>query len=181
MSSSSPIHKNTNNGAVRQGETWEKFVVVDILSKRTGPRKEDVQIKRIISENQATITRLADHLSGGAYSARRQPQPQPQPQPRNLVIVPGPLAPSDRPTAAHLRISPNGRVVLMDGNSGRQMHHLGDLRHQDGVTRFRLATAANGYVAPLDPDLTATLSPLDGQSLPDAALTQAIEAALGLA
>lgn len=152
--------------------------MVDIISKRTGPRKEDVQIKRIISENQATITRLADHLSGGGYSARRQPRPEPQP--RNLVIVPGPAAPSDRPTATRLRISPNGRVVLMDENSGRQLHHLGDLRHQDGVTRFRLATAANGYVAPLDPGLTAALSPLDGQSLPDAALTQAIETALGL-
>lgn len=157
--------------------------MVDIISKRSGPRKEDVQIKQILSENRATITRLADHLSGGGYSASKQPKSVPQPQ--NLVIVHGPATTSDAPPAPHIRISPNGRVVMMDQNSGRQLHHLGDLRRIEGTTRFCLATAANGYIAPLDPGLAQNLGALDKQALnatcSEEDLAAAIEAALGLA
>ncbi|GAB0117814.1 hypothetical protein [Acidisoma sp. 7E03] len=157
--------------------------MVDILSKRSGPRREDAQIKRIISENQGTITRLADHLSSGAYSASRKPKQQPQP--RNLVIVHGPATASDAPPSPYVRVSPNGRVVVMDGNTGRQLHHLGDLRGVEGRTCFRLATSGNGYIAPLDGALASALAALDGKALEpgesDARFAARVEAALGLA
>lgn len=155
--------------------------MVEIISKRSGPRKEDVQIKRILSENRSTITRLADHLSGGGYSASKQMKPKPQPN--NLVIVHGPATMSDAPPDPYLRISPNGRVVIMDQNCGKQLHHLGDLRGHDGATRFTLATAANGYIAPLDTDLAQALTALDKQVLSatftERDLATAIETSLG--
>lgn len=157
--------------------------MVDIISKRSGPRKEDVQIRQILSENRATITRLADHLSGGGYSASKRPKSTPQAQ--NLVIVHGPATMSDAPPAPHIRVSPNGRVVMMDQNSGRQLHHLGDLRRIEGTMRFYLATTANGYIAPLDAGIAQNLGALDKQALnasySEEDLAAAIEAALGLA
>lgn len=156
--------------------------MVDILSKRSGPRREDAEIKRIISDNRGTITRLADHLSGGGYSASKKPKPQPQP--RNLIIVHGPATTSDALPAPYMRVSPNGRVVVMDGNTGRQLHHLGDLRGSAGKTCFRLAIAENGYIASLDAELARILAPLDGTALAagesDAAFAARIGAALGL-
>lgn len=42
--------------------------MVEIFSKRDGPRREDVQIKRLIEQNRGVITKLADQLSNGRYS-----------------------------------------------------------------------------------------------------------------
>ncbi|TIX76165.1 MAG: hypothetical protein E5V21_21115, partial [Mesorhizobium sp.] len=49
-----------------------------IISKRDGPRREDVQVKRLIEQNRSTIVRLADQISGGGYSASRKPRQQPK-------------------------------------------------------------------------------------------------------
>ena len=46
--------------------------MVDIISKRSGPRAEDVRAKKLIEENRGAITRLADQFSNGAYSASRR-------------------------------------------------------------------------------------------------------------
>ena len=48
--------------------------MVEIISKRDGPRREDVQVKRLIEQNRSTIVRLADQISGGGYSASRKPR-----------------------------------------------------------------------------------------------------------
>ncbi|GAB0112641.1 hypothetical protein [Acidisoma sp. C75] len=142
-----------------------------------------MQIKQILAENRATITRLADHLSGGGYSASKQPKSKPQPQ--NLVIVHARASAAEARALPHIRISPNGRVIMMDQNSGKQLHHLGDLRRSESVTRFHLASAANGYIAPLDAELARSLSALDKRALnaafSEADLAAAIGAALGLA
>ncbi|CDX61181.1 hypothetical protein LCM4577_14320 [Mesorhizobium sp. LCM 4577] len=50
--------------------------MVEIISKRDGSRREDVAMKRLIEQNRATITRLADHISGGSYSAGKAPKPK---------------------------------------------------------------------------------------------------------
>ena len=47
--------------------------MVDIISKKDGPREEDVRLKTLIKNNQRTITALADRLSQGNYSRSRQP------------------------------------------------------------------------------------------------------------
>jgi len=49
--------------------------MVDIISKKTGPRREDVVAKRLINNNWSTISRLADQISNGGYSKSRQAQP----------------------------------------------------------------------------------------------------------
>lgn len=57
--------------------------MVDIFSKRDGPRLEDVRAKRLLSENAGTIRKLADQISSGGYSrmqaeqARRKEKPKP--------------------------------------------------------------------------------------------------------
>ncbi len=161
---------------------WENEVV-DIISKPSGPRDEDKRIRRLLDENRSTITRLADHLSGGAYSARKATLPEPQADPAIIRHI-GAATQTSAP-APHLRISPNGRVVVMDQNSGRQLHYLGEVRRAGGVESFRLATAANGFIAPLDQALAASLQALDGQVIsPDCSeddLLTAIAAKLDLA
>ena len=58
--------------------------MVEIISKRDGPRREDVQVKRLIEQNRSTITRIADQISGGGYSASKTPRQAPKPQ--GLII-----------------------------------------------------------------------------------------------
>lgn len=157
--------------------------MVDIISKRTGPREEDRRIKQFLAENQPTITRLADHLSGGQYSARKQ-KPEPAPRPDDAVIHHIGKSTPPMQIAQHVRISPNGRVVLMDQNSGRQLHYLGEIRTRAGEDHFILATAKNGFIAPLDAELAARLQELDqlplDHSHSELDLLHAIETALGL-
>lgn len=137
--------------------------MVDIISKNSAPRREDQKARALIERNQGTISRLADHLSNGAYSASRRARGEPkEPQAAGLTIVD---LGASRPVSApepYVRISPNCRVVIVDAATGRQMHHLGEIRRIDGLTRFMLATKANGFFSPLDPDVAERLAALDG-------------------
>jgi len=137
--------------------------MVEIISKRDGSRREDAAIKRLIEQNRATITRLADHISGGGYSAGKAAKPKPEA--KGLIIHAGG---STRPAAdvnLRVRISLNGRVIAVDENSGRQLHHIGDIRRRDGNDVFVLATKANQYFSPVDEDIAAALADLDGRRL----------------
>lgn len=82
-----------------------------------------------------------------------------------------------------MRVSPNRRVVVVDENTSRQMHYLGEIRRVDGTVRFVLATRANGFFSELDPDLAAALHTLDqapmGGGRTDASLGAEIMALLG--
>ena len=49
---------------------------------------------------------------------------------------------------------------MVDENSGRQLHHIGDLRFRDGSDVFVLATKANQYFSPVDEGIAAALSDL---------------------
>ena len=133
---------------------------MDIHSKKSGPRAEDAQAKQHIQRNWGTIERLADTLSGGKYSANKARKATPSPQAEGLIIID-----QARPRKAdvpipYLRISPNGRVVLADTSSGVQLHFLGQLKRIDGVVRFVLATAANGFITPLDADIADKIADL---------------------
>jgi len=137
--------------------------MVEIISKRDGSRREDAAMRRLIEQNRATITRLADHISGGGYSAGKAPKPKPQAKGLIIHAVGG-----ARPAAEacpRIRVSLNGRVVAVDENSGRQLHHIGDLRHRDGCDVFVLATKANQYFSPVDDDIAAALADFDGGRL----------------
>lgn len=134
---------------------------MDIISKRSGPREEDKHAKNQLRQNWGTIEKLADQISGGSYSAnkaRAAAGPIPAgPQASGKIFVDQSPRRAADPPAPYLRISSNGRVVLADGNSGRQLHFLGDLKRRDGAVRFIMATAANGYVTPLDAGLQALI------------------------
>lgn len=137
------------------------------MTGRLGPgettRREDVAARQLIERNRATIERLADQISGGGYSAMRHPRPAPQPAGLSIHDLGQPPAPAG--PQPYVRISANDRVVLADGESGRQLHHLGEIRRVGGVRTFVLATAANGFFAPLDAEIAAGLAGLDGLGL----------------
>ncbi len=149
---------------------------MDIVSKRSGPRREDQAARRLIEQNRGTIERLADQISNGAYSASKAaPRPQ-SPEASGLIMSdlrgPAPV----RRAKPYVRISPNRRVVVVDDTTSRQMHHLGELRRVDGRMTFVLATTANGFFSALEPALADRLAPLDGVAL-DAERTEAALAA----
>ena len=65
----------------------------------------------------------------------------------------------------YVRISPNDRVVIADQATGRQLQFLGQIRRENGVRRFALATSANGFFAEVEADTAAQLAELDGMAL----------------
>lgn len=154
--------------------------MVDIFSKNSAPRREDQEARDLINRNRGTITKLADRLSNGAYSqsqnARRAPK---TPEPSGLIISDlGAARPLDDPEP-YVRISPNRRVVIADAATSRQMHHLGEIRRGDGRDRFVLATKANGFFSPLDPEIAERLEALDGIAIDDDLTEDALAARIG--
>ncbi|MER8753177.1 hypothetical protein NKH57_28775 [Mesorhizobium sp. M1050] len=137
--------------------------MVEIFSKRDGPRREDVQVKKLIEQNRSTIVRLADQISGGGYSASRKPRQQPKAE--GLIIhVGGSTAPVAEAKPS-IQVTMNGRVISKDQNSGRQLHHIGDVRNRGGDQIFVLATKQNGFFSPVDESIAAALAELDGAHL----------------
>lgn len=140
---------------------------MDIFSKREGPRLEDVKAKKLISENAATIRRLADQISNGGLTRMRQEQARrnEKPQPSGLLIydmsAPARAAEPD----LHVRATLNGRVVLVDRNSGRQIQLLGEIRRSATSRRFVLASAENGYLSPVSEEIRAAIGHFDGADL----------------
>lgn len=137
--------------------------MVEIISKRDGPRREDVQVKRLIEQNRSTIVRLADQLSAGGYSASKKPRQKPKAEGLIIHIGGGPVSASEARPSVHVSI--NGRVVSKDQNTGRQLHHIGDIRNRDGEQIFVLATKQNGYFATVDETVAAMLAEMDGVRL----------------
>jgi hypothetical protein len=141
--------------------------MVQILSKQDGPGKQEVEFKRFVNQNRGTIDQIANALTGGALAKARQPSPIVVPE---ASVVHGYRSRgAERETAPYIRISPNGRVVVTDYETGSQLHHLGDLRGSRQTRRFVLATKENGYFDPLSEDLQAKLLVLNGIGIPDEA------------
>ncbi|MFT4182869.1 MAG: hypothetical protein QM636_13245 [Rhizobium sp.] len=137
--------------------------MVEIFSKRDGPRREDVQIKRLIEQNRGVITKLADQLSNGRYSQSKKPRPTPQAE--GLIIHIGHTPTAEAAPEPQIRVTPNGRVVAVDLHSGRQLQHFGDIREAAGCKTFTLAIVGNRYIAPLDDETAAALADMDGVSI----------------
>ncbi|MBZ9733542.1 hypothetical protein LB534_02810 [Mesorhizobium sp. CA18] len=137
--------------------------MVEIISKRDGPRREDAQVKRLIEQNRSTIVRLADQLSAGGYSASKQPRQKPKAQ--GLIFHVGGATGSVAEANPSVHVSLNGRVISKDQDTGRQLHHIGDIRDRGGEHIFVLATKQNGYFAPVDEAVAAKLAEMDGRRL----------------
>ncbi|MDQ0391928.1 hypothetical protein [Labrys monachus] len=157
--------------------------MVHIISKRDGPRKEDVEIRSFLDRNRATIDGLADRLTGGAWREMRNPKPPQQPDPSGTLW----FTPPSRPQEAepYVRISLNGRVVVADLATGRQLQFLGAVAGRGEGRHFALATRENGFFEPIEAEAGCALADLDGVLLPDGEaedmLKQEIAVRLGLA
>lgn len=156
--------------------------MVYIISKREGPRREEVAAKDFLQKNRTKISALANHLTGGRWQELRNPTPPPQPQPSGKLW----LTPPGRPREAepYVRVSLNGRVVIADLASGRQIHFVGELRGKGQSRYFTLATRENGIFEPLDEGIYKVLADLEGVGIPDEVsegrLEQIISGRLGL-
>lgn len=137
--------------------------MVEILRGKGSGRRVDARARQLIESNRSTIARIADRLTQGGVSSG-QTLRQPPAAPRSRPARPRPAATQPDP---YIRISPNGRVVVVDAETSRQMSFLGELRRRDGVERFVLATRANGFFAPLEAEAAEALAPLDGRTLTD--------------
>lgn len=134
--------------------------MVDIISKRSGPRREDVAAKRLIDNNRSTIEGLANQLSGGNYAAMRRPPEPPQPDGLILHDLAGARA-TETKYQPYVRISLNGRVVIVDGETSKQLHFIGEIRNGPESREFVLATRDNKFFSPLDEDLCLRLADID--------------------
>jgi hypothetical protein len=152
--------------------------MVDIISKRGDePRPEDARIRRVLAQNRPVIDKLADHLTNGAWSNRNKPAAAPQAE--GLMIHTARASTARGPAEPFVRVALNGRVSMVDANTGRQMHHLGDLRRGPEGERFRLATRENGFFSPLDPEIAALLADFDGQVMEGPEAEPRLTAAIG--
>ena len=146
--------------------------MIDIISKKDGPRKEDVRLKKLIQENKGTITAMADHFSMGSYSASQQSAPQSssnEPGKASYFI----LSANDHvePPKPYVRVSLNGRVVIVDDRTSKQMHFIGEVRYVNGEKVFLLATEENKFFSPADEGLMSALKDIDHVKL-DAAFDE---------
>jgi hypothetical protein len=151
--------------------------MVHIISKQDGPRREDAAARAFVEKNRTTIAGIANRLSGGrrremsgAASAL-----QSEASGKLWFTTPG----QKREPNPYVRISLNGRVVVADLDSGRQLHFVGDIRGAGPARRFALATRQNGFFAPLDDDLQQMLLDLDGMALADDAADERLERDIG--
>ncbi|TIU95256.1 MAG: hypothetical protein E5W09_21285 [Mesorhizobium sp.] len=151
--------------------------MVEIISKRDGPRREDVQVKRLIEQNRSTIIRLADQISGGGYSASRKPRQQPKAE--GLIIHVGGSAAHVAEAKPSIHVTMNGRVISKDQNTGRQLHHIGDIRNRGGDQTFVLATKQNGFFSPVDEIIAEALADLDGSRLASTYTEEQLAADIG--
>lgn len=163
--------------------------MVDIISRRDGPRREDVRARQLIDANRGAITRIADHLTQGAYSAEKRAKAAPKAPPPESGTLIHDLAASDaraaEPGEIRIKVSLNNRVVAYDSGSGRQTHLLGEIRRQDGIRYFALASRQNGFFSALPADVAEAIGELDGQIIdaacPESLLAAEIAERLGLA
>ena len=65
----------------------------------------------------------------------------------------------------YVRVSVNGRVVVADQETSRQLHFLGEIRGPRRSQRFVLATERNGFFARVEEELERTLADLDGRAI----------------
>lgn len=136
---------------------------MDIFSKRDGPRKEDVQAKRLISENSQTIRKLADQISGGGYTAMQQAKARAaeEPKPDGLILHDLGTARAADEARPYVKISLNNRVVLACMSTGKQIQLLGEIRGNFAGRHFRLATRERGFYSPVEGEMLESLLHLD--------------------
>jgi hypothetical protein len=159
--------------------------MVEIFSRGDGSRTQDIRLKALLEQNRPTIEKIADHLTQGGYSAgKRAKVSWPKDEVKTIVHALGGVNSREKSEVlAVVRATLNGRVVVVDDNSGRQIYHLGEIRRRGDEIAFVLASAENGFSAPLPDNLLETLADLDCAILAaeggEDALVQELAARLG--
>lgn len=129
---------------------------------RSKIRKEDLPHYKMLEANKPIIRGLINHLTGGRL---QQKQPQPAEPERTKSFYIGNATGANEPGPAVVKIALNGRVLLVDENRAKQLMHFGNVVTVDGQSCFRLATAENGFFAPLEAPIRESLQDLDGCAL----------------
>lgn len=149
--------------------------MVDVFVKGGDRRPLDPRMRAMLGNNRQTLTRMADHLTNGAFSAAKAPPAEPKPE--GLIIHAAGQAAAAREPRREIRVALNGRVLMIDADTGRQLHLLGAVRGG----RFALATRENGFMARLDEAVAAPLRDLDASAFEsEDALATRIASSLGL-
>ncbi|MBS7537556.1 hypothetical protein [Ancylobacter lacus] len=135
-----------------------------VFTKNDGPRNEDVAAKQMIEKNWGTIDRLANQISGGRWQdikqARAAKTSVAEYDRKSFVgYVPTARREAMQP---YIRISLNNRVVVVDGDTNRQVLFLGEIRYRPHGRVFCLATRANGFFDPAADEVLEALADLDG-------------------
>jgi hypothetical protein len=143
-------------------------------------RKEDLPQYKLLEKNKPVINGLIDRLTGGQ---RRSSVPETSPEHGSKSFYIGKASGAiDEKELSVVKISFNGRVLLVDERRARQLLHFGNIASVNGQKSFILATSDNGYTAPLEPRLCALLQDLDGLLVSgedaESALVQEISARL---
>lgn len=163
--------------------------MVDIISKRDGPRREDVRARQMIDANRGAITQIADRLTQGGYSAGMRAKAaaasaRPATEGKIFHAVSTSARTSTDSGDVRVKVSVNNRVVAYDSGSGKQVHLLGEIRRQDGLRYFALATRENGFFSGLPAGIAESIVELDGQIIdqacPESLLSAEIARRLGL-
>ena len=158
--------------------------MVTIISKQEGPSKKEAELKHTLKQNRGTIEGMVSALKHGpmAHLAQTPKVESPQSSGKSVFYK---NTSSEGDARPYVRVSMNGRVVLVDYETGSQLHHLGDVRGKGAAAKFALATKANGFFAPLEPEIAEVLMDIDGRAMPDREAEEAFKtdvgAALGLA
>lgn len=165
---------------------------MDFFIKGDGARKEEKEAKRFIQRHRHVIDGLASQLTGGALPSaplapgRRAASDEASPAAASsaaTVVRVFTGAPPPQTARPYVRIRPDGRVVVMDLSTARQLLLVGVVRGGGRLRRFELATATNGFYVPLDEALREDLVDLDWTVVPDEAsetrLCEAIAVGLG--
>jgi hypothetical protein len=147
-----------------------------IISKTEGPRREDARMRHVLSENRETIQQIKKAISGSQSSVPTIDSPS-----LEVTRSFGYRATAGQAvTSPYISLSHNGRVVVVDYETGRQLHHLGDIRGPRRSQRFVLASAKNSYYVPVDERIGNCLIELDGTPVHDKQTEEALKAEIAL-
>jgi hypothetical protein len=158
---------------------------LDLYSRFSATKPEDKRAKEHLQRNWGTIEKLADTLSGGKYSQDKARKAAPPPQAQGLIIVDQAAPRKPDEAVPYVRVSLNGRVVLADSNTGVQLAFLGEIKRFNGERCFFIATAENGFISPLEPEIVEKIADLAlrviNRAYPDDELADDIKARLEIA
>ena len=141
--------------------------MVTIISKQEGPSRKEAELKHSLRQNRATIEGMAGALKRGPMAHLAKPETPQVQAPASTKTVIYRKTSSEGEARPYVRVSMNGRVVLVDYETGNQLHHIGDVRGKREAAKFALATKENGFFAPVADEIRDALKGLDGTLMPD--------------